>query len=109
MDLVPGVAADMAFDGVGEVERPCERPFRASLLDHARDAAGVALLAEEAEDAGEVTRLETVDHVGGAGSGPRHAHIERPVGAKRKATLGLVELHGGDADVEHDAVDLAAG
>ena len=35
----------------------------------------------------------------------RHAHVERAVGLEGEAALGLVELHGGDADVEHDAVD----
>ena len=33
-----------------------------------------------------------------------HAHVERAVALKREAALGIVELHGGDADVEHDAV-----
>ena len=35
----------------------------------------------------------------------RHAHVERAVALEREAALGLVELHRGDADVEHDAVD----
>ena len=38
-------------------------------------------------------------------AGLRHAHVERPVGAEGEAALGLVELHRGDADVEHDAVE----
>ena len=36
---------------------------------------------------------------------PPHAHVERPVAAEGKSALGLVELHGGDADVEQHAVD----
>ncbi len=78
--------------------------FSRRALDHAGDTAGVTLLAEEAEDASKVAGLEAVDDVGGAQARLRHAHVERPIGAKRKAALGLVELHGGDADVEHDAV-----
>ena len=35
-----------------------------------------------------------------------HAHVERPVEPEREAAFGAVELHRGDADVEHDAVDL---
>ena len=66
MDLVLRLAADMRLDGVGEVERALERPVVAALLDHAGDAAGMPLLAEEAEDAREVARLEAVDDVGGA-------------------------------------------
>ena len=39
----------------------------------------------------------------------RHAHVERPVGAEGEAALGLVDLHRGDADVEHDAVGFGGG
>ena len=46
-----------------------------------------------------------VDEVGGAVAVALHAHVERPVVAEGEAALGLVELHRGDADVEHDAVD----
>ena len=34
-----------------------------------------------------------------------HPHVERAAEPKRKAALGLVELHRGYADVHHDAVD----
>ena len=37
--------------------------------------------------------------------GLRHAHVERAVTQEGEAALGLVDLHGGDADVEHHAVD----
>ena len=36
----------------------------------------------------------------------RHAHVERPVEAEREAALRRVELHGGNAEVEHHAVDF---
>ena len=35
----------------------------------------------------------------------RHAHVERPVETEREAALGGIELHGGNAEVEHHAVD----
>ena len=35
-----------------------------------------------------------------------HPHVERAVEPEREAALGLVELHRGDADIHHDAVDL---
>ncbi len=36
----------------------------------------------------------------------RHAHVERAVAqVKEKPRSGVVELHGGDADIEHDTVD----
>src|SRR5437667_9887328 len=65
MDLVLRRAADMSGDGVGQIERALEGPFLAPALDHASDAAGMPLFAEEAEDAGEVSRLEGIDDVGG--------------------------------------------
>ena len=66
----------------------------------------MTLLAEEAEDAGKVARLEAVDYVGRTRALLRHAHVERSVGAEREAAPGLVELHRRDADVEHHPVDL---
>ena len=54
--------------------------------------------------------LARVDDVGGARAVAAHAHVERAVEAEREAALGRVELHGGDAEIEHDAVDrLDAG
>ena len=38
-----------------------------------------------------------------------HAHVERAVETEREAALGLIELHRGHADVEHDAVDRLDG
>src|SRR5690606_35891307 len=102
-------APEHALDGFGEITRALERPDRAALLDHAGDAAGMALLAIEAEDAGKIARLEAVDHVGRARTLALHAHVERAVVTERKAALRLVELHRGDAYVEDDAVDLALG
>ena len=81
----------------------------APLLDHAGDAPGMPLFAEQAEDARKVAGLEAVDDVGRAWAGLRHAHIERPVGAEGEAALGLVDLHGRDADVEHDAIGFGDG
>ena len=34
-----------------------------------------------------------------------HAHVERGVLGVREPAVGLVELHGGDAEVEEDALD----
>ena len=77
----------------------------AVLDDGAGDPPGGALLAELEEDVGEVALGEPVDEIGGGGAGPAHAHVERPVPEEGEAALGLVELHRGDADVEHHAVE----
>ena len=34
-----------------------------------------------------------------------HPHVERAAEPEREAALGLIELHRGDADIHHDAVD----
>ena len=83
--------------------------FGAALLDASRDAARMPLLAEEAEDAGEVADLGAVDDIGGADARPAPCACRADRRAEGKAALGLVELHRGDADVEHDAVEPAVG
>jgi len=50
-------------------------------------------------------RRGTVDDVGRARPMLPHAHVERPVMTEGKAPLRLVQLHGGNADVEHHAID----
>ena len=45
-----------------------------------------------------------VDQIGRARALAAHAHVQRPVGAEGEAALGFVELHGGDAEIERDAV-----
>ena len=44
------------------------------------------------------------DHVGGGRAGSAHAHIEGSVEAEREAAFGRIDLHGRDAEVEHDAI-----
>ena len=49
------------------------------------------------------------DDVGGGGPVAAHAHVERPILAEPEATLRRVELHRGNAEVEHDAIDTRVG
>jgi hypothetical protein len=62
------------------------------------------LLAVVVDDVGELALAAPVHHVGGALALLFHAHVERAVGAEGEAALGPVELHGGHADVQGDAV-----
>ena len=78
----------------------------ARLDDGARDRARMALLAEQEDDVGEIALARRGDDVGGARPVAAHAHVERPVEPEREAAFGAVELHRGDAEIEHDAVDL---
>ena len=57
------------------------------------------------EDVGDHGFVGAVENVGGGRPFGAHAHVERAVVLEGEATLGFVQLHGGDADVEHDAVD----
>ena len=92
-------------DDIGERPRGADRRLGARLDDGARDAARVALLAEDENDIGEIAFARAGDHIGRARALAAHAHVERPVEAEREAALGPIELHGGDAEVEHHAVD----
>ena len=67
--------------------------------------AGMTLLAEDVDDVGEIGLGGLRDHVRRGRAVMAHPHVERAVEPERKAALGLVELHRGDADIHHDAVD----
>ena len=67
--------------------------------------ARMPLLAELEDDVGEIALRGLRHHVGGARAVAAHAHVERAVEPEREAALGLIELHRGHAEIEHDAVD----
>ena len=100
-----GLARTTRGDDVGELRGRVDRRLGARLDDGAGDWRAKTLLAEYEDDVGEIALAGGVHDVGGARPLAAHAHVERPVEPEREAALGLVELHRGDADVEHDAVD----
>ena len=85
----------------------CARDRRlGSCRDHCpSDPARAALLSIEVDRVREGAFLVAVDDVGRAHAILRHAHVERSVLHEGEATLRLVDLHGGDADVEDHAFD----
>src|SRR5690606_34277915 len=87
MDLVGRLAPDRPFHEFGKVARRLEGLVRTPPLDGPGNTAGMALLAEKAENARHVPRLELIDHVGGARPLPTHAHVERPFQAEGEAAL----------------------
>ena len=100
---------DGAADRVDEIGRPLERGLLPAADDRAGDLAREALLAEAAEDVGELALVRLVDEVAGRdGLGRVHAHVERGVDRVGEAALGPVDLHARDAEVEEDRVDLEA-
>jgi hypothetical protein len=109
MDLVLRACGRYASRWRRQVPACAETPASgAPLLDHAGDAAGVPLLAQKAEDAREVAGLEAVDDIGRR-LGPLCAMrmSSGPSARKEKPRSASSSLHGGDADVEHDAVHLS--
>ena len=96
-----------SLDEVGEFARRLERLERAALLDGAGNTPCMLLFAQEAEDSDQIGHLGAVDHIGSRNAGDCHAHVERAVALEREAALGLVDLHRGHADIEHDAVETA--
>ena len=103
MNLVRFASHHLA-DDIGQRLRGRDRRFLARRHDGACHGAGMALFAEDIDDVGEIG-------LGGLGNDIRrrrpvvaHPHVERAAEPERKAALGLVELHRGNADVHHNAV-----
>ena len=92
-------------DDLGQRPRRGDGALAARLDDRARNGAGMTLFAQYRDDEPEFALTGARNDVGRARAVPAHAHVERPVEAKRKAARGIVDLHRRDADVEHDAVD----
>ena len=107
---VAGPRAHDAGDDVGERARgarsarsPRARRWRGRRRAHGAPRRGSQMMV------GEIALGRARDDVGGARALAAHAHVERPVEAEGEAALGLVELHRGDAEIEHDAVDARRG
>ncbi len=75
--------------------------------DRARNAAGLPLLPEFIENIGQFLGRKVSDEIGGTGAGRAHAHIERAVHAKAEAALRIIQLEGGNAEIQHDAIKVA--
>jgi hypothetical protein len=104
----PGAArggGDGRLDQVDQLAGGADRGAAARVVDEAGDPGGEALLAVDAEDAGQLGPGVGGQHLGGGDpAGGVHAHVERRVHAVAEAALRLVELQGGDAQVVEHAV-----
>jgi hypothetical protein len=94
-----------ARDDGAERRRRFNRGAATGRHNGARDGAGLALFPQHGNDGRKIALGGPRHDVGSARTGTPHAHIERAFTPKRKPALGLIELHRGDAEVEHDAVD----
>ncbi|MCY1235978.1 hypothetical protein D9M72_486120 [compost metagenome] len=104
MYLVFCLARRHHLDQARKVAGRLEGLLGPALLDCAGNAARLLLFAEKTEDADEIGDLGTVDDIGGRNARGRHAHVERPLLLEGEAALCLIDLHRGNADIEHDAV-----
>ena len=107
MNLVFGLTRRDDLDEAGQIAGGAERLFRPLLLDGAGDAARLLFFTEKTEDADQIADLRTIDDIGRRNAGTRHAHVERAIFLEGKTALGLVDLHGGNADIQHDAIEPA--
>ena len=104
MDFVRLGAHHLA-DDIGQRLRGRDRRFLARGDDGAGDGARMTLLAEDVDDVGKIGLGGLRDHIRRGRAVMAHPHVERAAEPEREAALGLVELHRGDADIHHDAVD----
>ncbi len=94
---------------LGQAQGGEDRRLLPRLADESGDAARAMLFAIEIDQIGQIRLFQFVDEIGGAAAGARHAHIQGAVEAEREAAFGLVELHGGHADIQGDPVEFFAG
>src|SRR5690348_16190973 len=98
-------ASQDADDELGELTRALEGPHRPTCENAPSNVSRHALLAELENHLGELGFLRGVDKIRRGRPLLRHAHVEGPIALEGKAALGVIDLLGGDTDVEHDAVD----
>ena len=93
-----------AGDEGGKLQRRCERLRLAVGDDGAGDPPRGALLAEVKQNVGDRRLILLAEDVGGRTAACPHAHVEGSVEAQREAARRLVELHRGNANVEHNSI-----
>ena len=93
----------------GEFDRTSNGPVMPCCGNRARNPAGEAFLAELANQFGQLAFGQGSNQIRSACTLAAHPHIEGPVKAKRKAALGSVELHRGNAQIESNAGDRLDG
>ena len=91
----------MAFDQFSERQRCVDRRFSARLHHRLRQTTRRALLAIEEKEIGQLRLSRAVDDIRRRRAVRAHAHVERAVLLEGKPPPRLIDLHGGDADIEH--------
>lgn len=101
--LAVAATAIVAFDGVSELVSGVE----GAVSDEAAgEAAATGEVGVAPENIGEVFSGPVIDDIASGGAlGGIKAHIERAILAPREAAGGVIELTGGEAEVEEDAME----
>ncbi len=105
MGRLAGLAPDGALDQPRQFQRTGEGLSLARLTDGAGNGRGPVFLSQNTDDAGQLASVHLVDDVGRTRPRLLHAHVERTVLAEGKPAFRLIHLHGGNAEIEDDAVD----
>ena len=93
---------------VRKVPRRRKGLFRAPRDDRPGDRAREALFAVEVDHASDGLLIGRIEPFRGRHARRRiHAHVERPLETEGKSARSVVDLRGGNADVEKDSVHLA--
>ena len=100
-----GLRPHHAGDDVGELPGARDRDLLARGDDGAGDGAGMPFFAEDVEDLGKIDLGGLRNDVCRGRTAMSHAHIERPVQAKRVSAAGVVDLHRRHPDIHHHAID----
>jgi hypothetical protein len=95
------------LDCIGKIAGAREWLGRATLLNHAGNAPGMALLTEKIENARQIAGLQPIDDVSRAWTRTRHPHIKWTILLKGEAAFCLVDLHRRYTNVENNAVGSA--
>ena len=95
-------------DDAGEPAGRLDGAGLARADDRARDASGMALLAEARDHGRDLALVRARQEFGGSCARIRiHAHVEWTVAQEAEPAPSLVELRGGNAEVEEDSVGAA--
>src|SRR5690606_14184345 len=105
MNLVLRPAANHTLQKLRQFECPANLRLLSRLYNGASNGARTLLLAIDGDDPRKLTLFIPIDNISRARPLATHAHIERPILLEGKAPLRLIDLHGGDADIEHDTID----
>ncbi len=98
----PRATRDGGLDGLSQIARGAERAPRHDELSNPASPSFFAVLAKDPLNLSDVVfvddlrRRETRARV--------HSHIERPLGAKAEAALGVVDLGAAETEVEKDQI-----